>query len=131
MTSDLFVSFSGCCTFLKVHTFQNCVLAEPFFYADNRFLHLLLVFKSLPFGLLSLFLFNRIIEKRYLLGNGFVFYIAFSDELAGCNRNTANKQILVYNAVNRFIVASVMMCDEDVFFSKFAVPCACFGTLRL
>ena len=86
MTSDLFVAFPGCCAFLKVHAFQNSVLAESLFNADNRFLHLLFLFKSLPFGLLFLFLFNRIIEKRYLLCNGFIFYIAFSDELAGRNR---------------------------------------------
>ena len=101
MTSDLFVAFPGCRALLKVHTFQNGVLTESLLYTDNRFLHLLFLFESLPFGLLSLFLFNRIIEKRYLLGSGFVFYIAFSDELTGRNRNTANEQILVYDAVKQ------------------------------
>ena len=70
MTSDLFVAFPGCRALLKVHTFQNGVLTESLLYTDNRFLHLLFLFESLPFGLLSLFLFNRIIEKRYLLGVG-------------------------------------------------------------
>ena len=101
MTSDLFVAFSACRTLLEIHTFQNCVLAESLLYADYGFLHLLLLFKSLPFGLLFFSLFNRVIEKRYLLGNGFVFYITFSDKLAGSNRNTANEQILIYDAVKQ------------------------------
>ena len=85
MPSDLTVALDRRSALLKVHTFQNSVLAVLLFDFQHGFLHILLTFKPLTF-FFPLFFKSRIIHKQVKLFIAFfVSYGLFGDNMI-CNR---------------------------------------------
>ena len=102
MASYLSVSLSCRRALYKIHSLKNRVLAVSLFDSDNRFLYLPFVFESLFFILRPFFTFYRIVKEGKLLGcYALCFDIAFLCKPAGSHRDTAHKQIFVYNPIKQ------------------------------
>lgn len=67
MSSHLLITLFGCCTFLKVHRFEDRVLSELLFDLQQSFLQPAFFLKFSIFGFLQLFQRREISKKIWLL----------------------------------------------------------------